>query len=654
MSTGERQTRAGWRAPALLLATALIAAVIGLLSSGAISGSQIVDPGALVRWGLPVASVLANLGAAITIGSFAAAAFLISPTAERAWRGSVTVGQWGAVAWALAAVSHAILGYASVWGRPLTAPNFGAELLIFFRGTELGVNYFWAAALAVLVSLFAVATASLPMALWTAVLGAIALVPVALTGHAAGAVAHNLAVSSQWLHLVPVALWVGPLLALVVVGQHLGDQLTPAVRRYSTMALWCYIAIVASGVLSALIRLNTPLELFTTPWGRLLLAKIVLFGGLGVAGWMHRERTIPQLGERPRLFWRLAIAELAVMGAAGGIAVALSSSAPPVPQSEVLDPSAVFALTSYPEPPFPTTLNWLTQWHPDPLYILGGTAAVVVYVRWMLQLRGRGITWSGWRTASWIVGWALFVWVTCGGPYVYGVVLFSSHMVMHMILVMGIPILFALAAPITLGLRAVRPRRDGSRGPREWVLAMLHSPYSRVWSHPIVAGANFAGSLFVFYYSPLITLALTTHVGHVLMVVHFTLAGYLFANAIVGIDPTADRPAFPIRLLVLFATMVFHAFFGLSLANMGTLLAPTYYGRLGLSWWVDALADQQMGGFITWGIGEAPVLILAIIITWQWIRADSKEATRLDRAADRDDDAALRAYNEMLAKRTES
>lgn len=643
--------RSGW--PIAVLGISLTAVVLGLLSSGEATGPQLVDPGVVVRWGLPLVSALTNLASAVTIGAFATAAFLISPTAARAWRGSLTVGQWGAVVWALSAVAQAIFSYASIWGRPLTSPNFGSELLIFFRGTELGVNYFWAAALAVLVSLFAVATGGVNMALWTTILGGIALVPVALTGHAAGAVAHNLAVSAQWLHLAPVALWVGPLLALIVVRRWLGDQLVPAAKRYSNMALWCYVIIAVSGTIAAVIRLNSPIELVTSPWGRLLLLKVVLFGGLGVAGWMHRERTIPQLDEKPGLFWRLAIIEVAVMGAAGGIAVALSSSAPPVPQEPVMDPSAVFALTSYPEPPFPTLANWLTQWHPDPLYIIGACAAVYVYLKWTRSLKAREIEWPWWRTLMWVIGWMLFVWVTCGGPYVYGAVLFSAHMIMHMILVMGIPVLFALAAPITLGLRAVRPRRDGSRGPREWVLAMTHSRYAQIWSHPIVAGANFAGSLFIFYYSPLLTLALTYHVGHVLMIIHFTLAGYLFANAIIGIDPTAERPYFPVRLIVLFASMVFHAFFGLSLANYESLLAPTYYGHLGLSWWVDALADQQLGGFVTWGIGEAPVLILAIIITYQWIKADDREAKRTDRAADRDDDAALKAYNEMLAKRAE-
>ncbi len=165
---------------------------------------------------------------------------------------------------------------------------------------------------------------------------------------------------------------------------------------------------------------------------------------------------------------------------------------------------------------------------------------------------------------------------------------------------------------------------------------------------------NFAGSLFVFYYTDLLRIALTTHAGHVLMVVHFSLAGYMFANAIIGVDPGVNRPSYPVRLVLLFATMAFHAFFGLSLASNTALLAADYFGRLGLTWWVDALKDQQIGGFVTWGIGEAPTLVLAIIMAMMWARADQKVAVRLDRQADRSGDAELNAYNRMLAERAQS
>jgi putative copper resistance protein D len=40
--------------------------------------------------------------------------------------------------------------------------------------------------------------------------------------------------------------------------------------------------------------------------------------------------------------------------------------------------------------------------------------------------------------------------------------------------------------------------------------------------------------------------------------------------------------------------------------------------------------------------------MIALLV--QWRRSDERTAKRLDRAADRDDDADLAAYNAMLAK----
>ena len=40
--------------------------------------------------------------------------------------------------------------------------------------------------------------------------------------------------------------------------------------------------------------------------------------------------------------------------------------------------------------------------------------------------------------------------------------------------------------------------------------------------------------------------------------------------------------------------------------------------------------------------------MLAIAVAWQWMRSDDRETARRDRAADRDGDAELEAYNEMM------
>ena len=95
-------------------------------------------------------------------------------------------------------------------------------------------------------------------------------------------------------------------------------------------------------------------------------------------------------------------------------------------------------------------------------------------------------------------------------------------------------------------------------------------------------------------------------------------------------------------------TALFVAMFVLLMSTV--LLAPTWFGLMGRDWGADAITDQQYGGQIAWGIGELPVLLLAIGIVTAWRRADAKETRRKDRQADRDHDAELRAYNEMLAR----
>jgi putative copper resistance protein D len=171
-----------------------------------------------------------------------------------------------------------------------------------------------------------------------------------------------------------------------------------------------------------------------------------------------------------------------------------------------------------------------------------------------------------------------------------------------------------------------------------------------VLAFPPIAGAIFVGSLVVFYYSDLFELSLTTHVGHELMQVHFLLVGYLFAWVLVGVDPGPNRLSYPLRLILLFATMAFHAFFFLALMNGSTVLQERFFASLGRTWGRALLADQQYGGGIGWGIGEAPMLLLALVLAVQWSRSDDRDAKRYDRAADRDGDAELEQYNEMLAK----
>jgi putative copper resistance protein D len=351
---------------------------------------------------------------------------------------------------------------------------------------------------------------------------------------------------------------------------------------------------------------------------------------------------------RGRLFVRLAVVETLVMGLAFGVATALARSEPPVPET-IADPSAALSLTGYPAPPAPTALAWVTAWRVEWLFLATGLLAIGLYVAGVVRMRRRGDAWPVLRTLSWVVGWVLFLYATNGVLGIYGRVAFSWHMTLHMLEAMVLPIFLVLGAPVTLALRTIKPRRDGTLGPREMLLAMIHSRLLAVVGNPIFAAAFFFMSLVVFYWTGLFQLALETHTGHMLMTAHFVVAGYLFAWVLVGVDPGPKRWSPALRLVVLFATIAFHAFFGVAMISGTMLLGGDFFPTIAIPWVSGPLADQRYGGGVAWAIGELPSLVLALTVALQWFRTDSAESVRQDRRADRDGDAELTAYNERLA-----
>jgi cytochrome c oxidase assembly factor CtaG len=276
--------------------------------------------------------------------------------------------------------------------------------------------------------------------------------------------------------------------------------------------------------------------------------------------------------------------------------------------------------------------------------------AVGLYLAGVVRLRRRGDAWPVLRTVCWVLGWALFVWATCSAPGIWGRVLFSMHMVMHMAVAMTVPLLLVPGAPITLALRALKPRTDKTWGPREVLLQVVHSRAMRALANPVVAASLFFFSLAAFYWTGLFQLSLTTHTGHLLMMAHFMVTGYLFVWVLIGIDPGPPRWSPLMLLVILFATISFHAFFGVALTGSESLLAPDFFGQINLPWGPDPLLDQHRAGEIAWGFGEAPTLFLAVVVAFQWFKRDEQETRRLDRQADRDGDAELNAYNEYLGR----
>ena len=226
---------------------------------------------------------------------------------------------------------------------------------------------------------------------------------------------------------------------------------------------------------------------------------------------------------------------------------------------------------------------------------------------------------------------------------VYGRAAFSLHMAQHMTLSMVAPLLLVLAAPITLALRALPAAKSSQpAGAREWLLAALHSPFARVLTHPVTALVLFITAPYMIYFSGLFETAMRAHWAHELMHVHFVLVGYLFFESLIGTDPIPYRASYPMRMVTLFASLAFHAFFAVALMSSQALIAGAYFETLNRPWWPDLLADQTSGASFAWAFGELPGIIVLVVLLFQWSREDDRQAKREDRQSDRTDNADAR------------
>ncbi|GII75937.1 copper resistance protein D [Sphaerisporangium rufum] len=640
---------------------ALVGLAVAMLVGGAATPRVIPglpDEGTLTRWGLPISKMAMDVAGVVAVGLLLAAVLLPSDKGLLGGpaRGYVRAASWAGLVWAVAAAATMIFSLSETLGAPVFEVLDGDELTSYASQVQQGIALTLVVLFGTAIALFAHGAITAGAAGGLLVLALVTLLPPALTGHSSSAPNHGLATTSVALHLLVLAPWVGGLLLLSVHAMRGAPSLDLAARRFSRMALWCFAGVGLSGLFSALARLTTVGDLFATDYGLILLAKVAAFAGLGLVGNWHRKTTLPELAAgRPGAFARLAGVEGLIMMLTFGLAVALSRTPPP-PLDLPVDP--VFELLGYVMPPPLTLANLASLWWFDLFFATVAAVLALCYGAGVLRLARRGDRWPVGRTVSWGIGVLLLVLATQSGVARYAPVLFSVHMAEHMVLSMLVPIFLVLGAPVTLALRALKPAaRRGDRGPREWLTAVLHSRAAKVITHPAVVTILFVVSTYALYFTPIFGAAMEEHLGHIAMTLHFLLSGCLFFWVIVGVDPAPTRLPHVARLLLLFVTMPFHAFFGVALMNMGTVIAPDWYERLGRTWGDPPLADQRTGGGIAWAFGEIPTLIVLIALAVQWYRDDDRAARRADRRADAraaktggTGDAELDAYNDYLAR----
>jgi cytochrome c oxidase assembly factor CtaG/putative copper export protein len=624
----------------------LVGLVVSLVIGGAATESLLADPGVLVRFGTPASKLAVSASMALLLGGLAVKLFALPPGKAADRVHSLALGS--SITLSFAMVAYSSLTFLTVFAAPVTLdPGFEASLRYFIVDTDLG------RLLVIVTGLSLVVTVILALAhsfWWSATAFALSVAmvwPFGEMSHSGGTDNHGIAVSALVLHIIFVSLWSGGLLA-TVVSMASGAEREATMRRYSTIALLSISIVTLTGIASSVVRIGS-WDNIDSGYGIIVALKAAITVIAGLLGARWRKSIIPTISQR-RGVAAFAIVETALLAVALGLATGLGRTATPADDTFPADPTPAEILLGR---PLPAPWSWetaFTEWRIDLIWLLFAVFSTAFYLWGVARLTRRGDTWPIHRSVSWIIGMAVLVYATSGGVAVYGEFLFSAHMIAHMVLTMLIPVTIVMAAPVTLVARAVEARHDGSRGMREWILGIVQSRWVGFVGHPLISTVVFAMSLIVFYYSPLLGWATTTHLGHQWMVVHFLLTGYLFVQALISVDPSPHRTPYPMRLLLLMGTMGFHAFFGLSLMTGTGLLLPEWFGAMGREWGDTPIVDQQIGGAIAWGIGELPTLVLSGLVILSWIRSDEREAKRRDRQANRDGDAELNAYNAMLGR----
>jgi putative membrane protein len=170
----------------------------------------------------------------------------------------------------------------------------------------------------------------------------------------------------------------------------------------------------------------------------------------------------------------------------------------------------------------------------------------IVYVLASAQPSPRGRRWPPGRTCWFLAGIVLLLYIYGSGLEVYEdqpVV----HVVQHMLVMMAVPPLLVLGAPLTLLLRSLSPRA------RKAVVHELRGSSLRLFSGRFAAvalAADYYLTMYLYELTPVRVYAERHSVVHALIHQYFLLCGVLFWLPVAAVDPVRFRPAAGVKVIM--------------------------------------------------------------------------------------------------------
>jgi len=229
-----------------------------------------------------------------------------------------------------------------------------------------------------------------------------------------------------------------------------------------------------------------------------------------------------------------------------------------------------------------------------------------LYLAGVRYLYAAGRSWKWWSTVAFVLGMVLVILSLLPPVAEKAHHDIGAHMLQHLLLGMFGPIGIVLGRPVTLVLISVPPT-VGRR-----LIALLRARPVHLVSHPAVALILNIGGMGVLYLTPLYAALADSPGLHVLVHLHFILAGCLFSWAVLALEPAAaalHRSA-PVRLGVLFLAIALHA----------GLAKSMYAYRLPRGTTHDPAEIAEAAKLMYYG-GDLSELVLAALLCATWSRS---------------------------------
>lgn len=551
----------------------------------------LADAGQLTGWALPAVRLVFDLAAVTTVGALLVAGVLLRPVAPLlsvVALSAVRSAAWSAGLWSVSAVLLFLLTASETVGVPLG--GLTVQDLAEHAAAGAGRAPLVVAVVSAGVGLGCLLARTQAGARWLLTGAVVGLLPTTLTGHAASATDHELAVSSLVVHVVAATVWVGGLLGILLFVRRPSD-LAPAVPRFSALAAACFALVALSGLLSASERLGLSVAAWSSGYGALVSSKAALLLVLGVMGWQHRRRLVPALAAgRPGAFWSLAGAEICVMGGALALAVALSRTPGPTP----VDAAAPVAAHGAGHETLPNTLdpvslaNLLLEWRVNAVVLAAVGLIAAAYVTGVRRMRTGLGAWPRRRSGAFAAGLVVTVLALSSGVATYAAAMLSVQVAQFVLLLVVAPVLLVLGAPLTL-LRRVRSGEDAVAGrhpappapPPAVITALLD---------PLALMVVVAGLVFAVYRTGLLDRSLGSTVLLLLVNVAALTVGVLLVWPALG-EPARSRSAVD-RVVPVLAAAAGLGLLAADLRYSDQVPVGQWFAELGWDW-VDPAADQR-------------------------------------------------------------